>query len=185
MIPVRRTPLIFAVALVGCVASLAALTLAFGRGGSVAFSPDTLQAGWRAEWHVPFTDVAVWRGARAQHRWPLVEHLVSRGYWVPSPDSGRPRWVETSRWRPGVRDGTTRFEYEMIGQGEEWVRWTDANPELARVLWPPLLASLRHARGPGVLDQGAALMVARHARSPEELSRDLDELFSTTPLGGE
>lgn len=177
----KRRRLILAATLAACVLCVLALTLAFGRGGNTAFSPETLQAGWQPEWNLPFTGVTVWRGARAEHRWPIVAHLVSSGYWTPSTQRNNVRWIETSRWRPGVRDGTSRFEYEMIGQCEQWIQWTDANPVLAAVLWPRLLDSLRRSPAPGLSALGGALMVARSAQSVDELRPQLDELLGTTP----
>ena len=160
-----------ALAACGSAVLLAYLAAAvWGRGGRGYFSPDTLECRTHPEWLLPLTDIPLYRGPDSTHRWPVVDYLVAHGLWSRS-ETPDPRWLTTFQWNRQWRDGQSQFHRELGWRGEWWVEWSEKNPEMAKALWPKVLAALRR---PGTTDTGEAeilLFAAQKARSVEEFEK--------------
>jgi len=143
-------------------------------GAAGEFSPDTLEVRSWSERHLPFSEVAVWRGERVMYQWPVVRFLVAEGYWVPV-TSDRPAWLETSYEREGARDGISHLTLELSGHGHDWVAWSKGHPELARHFWGRVLERLRRGDARAVYEVGPVFVAARYSASVEEFERMMAE----------
>jgi hypothetical protein len=173
---VKRHALVIlaAATIVGAAGLLYMSAATFGPGGRGFFSPDTLRSRTQAEYLIPLTQIPVYRGPYSESQWPIVDYLVAKGYWS-AVNVAEPRWVSTSHENRQWRDGLSRFERELVGNDAEWRKWTEDHPELAKVVWPRVLAELRK---PGVAhtnDADVLLLAARYATTPEEFERLLSE----------
>ena len=148
-------------------AVLLVLFLAGGasRGGRGYFSPDTLECRTHSEWLLPLVSVEVplYRGPSSTHRWPIVDYLVAQGLWSKS-DATDPRWLPTFHWNQRWSDGESQFHRELGWNGDSWIGWSKAHPDMAAALWPKVLATLRE---PGVTDVDHAAMLMRAAQQAD------------------
>jgi hypothetical protein len=139
-----------------------------------AFSPDTLGTRSWSERSLPFCEVLIWRGERAEYQWPVVRFLVAEGYWTPVNTDGTV-WLGTSWETPQGRDGISHLAMELGGHGEDWVKWSKAHPELSRQFWGRLLARLRRGDQAAVSEAGAMFLAVRYSASVEEFERMMAE----------
>jgi hypothetical protein len=127
------------------------------------FSPDSLQSKYENdEWLLGL--IPYYRaGVKSS---PLADYLVEKGYWTPA-RVATPRWIVTGHYSAQWKDGQSLLHYPLYWQHEKWIAWTEAHPEIARVVWPQLLASLRRDEP----QEGgfALLLLAEHAASVDEL----------------
>ena len=155
----RRIKIIGGVAF-GCVVLVYLAAARFGVGGRTFFSPDTLESRAQGECLLPLTEIPVCRGRAATYRMAVVNFLIARGFWSKS-DVTPPRWICVSHHNAQWRDGQSQFHRELAWRGEDWIRWSQENDALARVVWPRVLRELRK---PGVTDTGDAQRILTAAR---------------------
>jgi hypothetical protein len=150
-------------------AILAALTFLFpGPNGSVHyFSPDSLQSKYRPNAWL-FGLVPNYLPRLQDKSSPLVDHLVKNGYWAPS-NAAKPRWIVTAHFSDQWKGGQSWLHRPLYWDNERWIAWTEANPEMARLVWPQFLASLRREDPPSGAYE--LLLVARYAKSVDDLHR--------------
>jgi len=93
----------------------------------------------------------------------IEAHLIEKQYWTPCP-SAKPRWIFVSCWNEQWRE--TQFYRYTRRYPDEWIEWTEANPALARLLWPKVLSILRR----GITGGYAAhvMFLARQSSTVEE-----------------
>jgi len=129
------------------------------RGARTFFSPDTFQVRAQSEVLLPRTYIPLYRSPFEywDETYDLAAYLVTEGYWLPI-ETDEPRWVLMKHWNNQWHDGDTTL-HRYMRNSHEWIKWTEANPELARVLWPNVLSTLRGTRG-----GHAAAYVMLHAR---------------------
>jgi hypothetical protein len=148
-------------------AILYALTFLFpGPIGSVHyFSPASLESKYRPDAWL-FGSVPNYLCRLQDKSSPLTDHLVKNGYWTPS-GAAKPRWIVTAHFSEQWKDGQSSLHYPLYWRNEKWIAWTDANPELARLVWPLFLESLRREESPsGAIE---LLWLAERAMSVDEL----------------
>jgi hypothetical protein len=146
-----------------------------GRGGRGFFSPDTLECRTQSEWLIPLTRIPLYRGPGSTHRWPIVDYLVTQGWWAKA-DTSNPRWLPTFQWNQQWNDGESQFHRELGWRGDAWITWSNENPDMAKALWPKMLTALRQPGAASVSVAADLLFTAQHARSVEEFERLLSEL---------
>ena len=128
------------------------------------FSPDSLESKYRPN------DTLLGLISIAEEKplpSALVEHLRDNGYWTPSgtPES---QWIVTTQSTPSVERQDPSWLHKILywkGYQDKWIAWTKDNPELARIVWPEFLASLRRHKS----DREAIVLLylARDATSIE------------------
>ncbi|MEZ6069120.1 MAG: hypothetical protein R3C10_02375 [Pirellulales bacterium] len=126
---------------IGLVAVLAFLTYQYGRGGRGYFSPDTLRMRTQREFLIPLVNVPVWRSRYDVHQQPLVTFLKEEGYWSPT-NNEPPRWILAFHWNDHWWDGDLLWHKELV-RDEFWIQWTIEHPDMARVVWPLVIQTLR------------------------------------------
>jgi hypothetical protein len=158
--------------LVVVIIALAARLFLPGASGSITyFSPGSLQSAYRSnEWQLGVIPIPT-SGLTAKPS-ALTDHLVRLGYWSPS-DSPRQRWIVTGSFSSQWKGGASWLHRILFWQDEKWIAWTDANPDLARVVWPAFLASLRREKSQG--ESIELLFVAERAASVEEFRQSVQE----------
>jgi hypothetical protein len=153
------------------------LVLAYGTlvpvGGQGEFSPDTLESRSRAEARL------VWWG-HTYHRGRLVQYLVDRGYWAPRVVE-RPRWIEMFHWNRRWRDGESELHKEIGWRASAWIEWTESHPELAAVVWPRVLTTLRADDRGAATTAAVMLTVAKDVADAAEFERELAAEESSSP----
>jgi hypothetical protein len=143
---------------------------AYGRGGRGFFSPDTFQFKTQSEILLPPTELPLYRSAFEYHEKPdLVAYLVAQGYWVPI-QTEEPNWIAVFKWNTQWRDGEMQL-YRYMNQPSEWIEWTEANPTVARVMWPKVLSILR--RG---ITAGYAEDIMRKAKQSSSLKEFINSV---------
>jgi hypothetical protein len=138
----------------------------FCTGGRGDFSPDTLESRSRTEILFFSPRLPIYRGRHETRRLPLVEYLITHGHWSPTPTAD-PRRIPTYHWNPLWKDGHTRFDRELSWHTDEWIAWTQRNPDVAKHFWPMLLEILREPRNDAADEAAHLLMLGRSAESPE------------------
>jgi hypothetical protein len=140
---VKAGLLVTAAALAAIIAGVYSWASVHARGGLSYFSPDTFQVRSQGELLLPMTDIPIWRSAYsfASDTYPLAEYLVANGHWKPASTS-KPRWIVMNHWNTRWRDGQSTL-YRYMRRPSEWKEWTEANKEVAAVLWPTVLSLLR------------------------------------------
>ena len=136
----RLRLIVFFIAVFVGVAYIAGAIMA--RGAIAFFSPDSLECRSQSEVLLPFTRFTLYRSGYSYHKYDLVSFLEKEGYWAPS-ESSEPCWIQTYRWNQQWRDGQSSLHRELGWNGKEWIEWTRANPDLARLLWADVIALLR------------------------------------------
>ena len=131
------------------------------------FSPVTLESkyrpgGWLTGWMPTFAS-----GEQVKPS-PLADYLVEKGYWVPARVT-RPRWIVTGHFSTQWTDGQTALHYPLYWHHEKWIAWTEAHPEIARIVWPQFLASIRREERLGGMIE--LLWIAEHVASVDDLRR--------------
>jgi hypothetical protein len=103
------------------------------------FSPDKLSFRSRAYFcHTVFESSEEWSA-------PLLDRI--RAF-----DDGRipaqepPRWdfMRGEKWRVRGWNGDARLVNRVVSRSDEWLDWTDKNPELANRFWPRVIHLLRN-----------------------------------------
>lgn len=156
--------------------------MSFGRGGRGFFSPDTLEFRHQGEWLVPIVNVPILRTPRsAPERWDLVNFLITKEYWRPV-QMEQPRWQVTFRWNQQWRDGQSQTYRELAWRGNEWIEWSEANPEIAKRVWPAVLSALRHSESSELNDAWTLLRFARGCDNVRQLERILRDVPETESL---
>jgi hypothetical protein len=137
-----------------------------GKGGRMFFSPDTFQVRTQSELLLPLTEIPLYRSS-FEYRdatYDLPAYLVTKGHWLPI-ETDRPQWILVYHWNDQWRDGFTEL-HRYLRYSDEWIQWTEANPQLANVLWPNVLSILRG----GITDGYAAhlMFLARESSTVDE-----------------
>jgi hypothetical protein len=135
--------------------------------GSIHFSPDTLESKYRAEQRI-LGLIPTYISMQRVKSSPLVAYLVTNGHWVPT-DTSNPRWIVTGHFSDDWKDGQSELHRVLYWQDEQWIAWTEANPELARFVWPRFLDAVRQSESDG--EPFALLFLAKRAGSVEELQQ--------------
>jgi hypothetical protein len=131
------------------------------------FSPDTLESKYRAVQRL-LGLVPTYISWLRDNPSPLAEYLVANGYWAPR-NASRPRWIVTGHSSPDRIGGLSWLHRILHRKDEKWIAWTEANPELARFVWPRFLESMRKQRTQN--EAIALLLLAERAESVEELQQ--------------
>jgi hypothetical protein len=117
------------------------LLVMFGGGQRGFFSPDTLETKTQNE-VLLFRELPVFRSSYTRGRYKLVDYLIEEGYWRPL-ETEHPRWMGTFHSNVRWRDGYSHIHRELSWKASWWREWTEENREIAGVLWPAVLATLR------------------------------------------
>jgi hypothetical protein len=160
---------------VGVVVAAYVAGLAFGRGGRAFFSPDSLDNRTQSEILLPLTELPLYRSRYVYYRYPLTDYLVSKGYWsARATDS--PQWVSMFHWNEQWRDGYSTFHREFASRGGEWIKWSDAHPDIAGDLWGRVLRMMRDDE-PYCHQRVRGLLMYAHGCSDIGQYRDMLKLF--------
>ena len=146
----------------------ALLLLLSTRGGRSYFSPDTLNTKHQTERLLFGTDIPVYRSEFTFDRYELVDYLISKGYWHPKPVDD-PRWMQMNHWNLQWRDGHSNLYAELAWHEDRWMTWSEEHPELAAVVWPIVLETLRRNRTPYDA-QEATFMILWFARDSSDIA---------------
>jgi len=133
-------------------------------GGRGYFSPDTLQSRFQVEFPLVWGDFAYYRSE-------LVEYLIEKGHWSPQ-QVAKPRWIWMFHWNYRWHGGYSRLDKELHWK-RGWIEWSEANPALAKVVWPSVLSLLREEGDDGSSRAVVMLDVARSAKDVAEFERKL------------
>ena len=109
------------------------------------FSPDSLESTYRLEGLLFWTQIPLYHSGLRDKPVTLVDYLIGKGHWTKA-NSNRRRWITTAHFNKQWHDGQLPLHRELYWHGEKWIDWSEANPELAKVVWPRLLAALRDNR---------------------------------------
>jgi hypothetical protein len=140
-------------------------------GSQHCFSPDSLQSKYRSnEWLLGL--LPIYDPRFTEKSSPLADHLVTKGYWAPS-GAAEPRWIVTGHFSPQWKDGQSWLHRVLYWDDEQWIAWTEANPQLARLVWPQVLASLRRQNTESEAIE--LLFLAKHAPSMEQFRDDVQK----------
>jgi hypothetical protein len=148
---------------------LPCLFVAFGYGATkrvglrAYFSPDTLESRSQVEFAL------VWGRLTISPPSELVQYLIEKGFWQPR-QVAEPRWIEMShinhRWRGGINPLHKELTWKR-----GWIEWIEANPTLAKALWPRVLTILRENTDAPSWRAVVVMSVARSAKNVGEFER--------------
>lgn len=124
-------------------AYFAVLMFSGSSGGRGYFSPNTLEYRTQSETLCLGTGIPLYRGPSEYHQHELVTLLVDKGYWRPKPVAS-PGWIPLFHHNSMWRDGESRFHRQLFWRKNEWIEWTNKNPEEAARFWPQILELLRN-----------------------------------------
>lgn len=134
-----------------------------GRGGRVQLDRNTFSLHLQREYVLPGSDLTVWRSGDEQLANQLLDRLRADGYVnITHPSDDAP--VTIARFNGLWRDGHTMLYREIVRDRVQWNQWTDANPELARVVWPRVAAEVREGQ------IGVAANTLFHAKSSQDVA---------------
>ena len=92
------------------------------------FSPDSLKSRYRSnEWL--FGILPTYDPRFREQSSPLVDHLVTKGYWTLT-GAPEPRWMVTGHFSAQWKDGQSWLHRVLYWEDEKWIAWTEANPQL-------------------------------------------------------
>lgn len=106
------------------------------------FSPDSLESRYQSEILLPGSGVPVYKSGFKAKNSRLVEYLIQKGYWSRAAVT-TPRWIMTGHFNPKWKDGQSHLHSELYWHDDEWIQWSEQNPDKAAALWPQVLAILR------------------------------------------
>jgi hypothetical protein len=154
---------------VGSSAFLSLFVLLTAEPGCVSkteFSPDSLAFRSRDYVCYPFLEIdSEWEPPLVARIREFDDGLV--------PQTSPPRWhfVHGDKWRTRGWIGDAKPAYRLF-RNEDWLQWTDQNPDLAKKLWPKIIHMLRQERyGPVTV----ALMFARDAKTIQDIDHAIAE----------
>lgn len=151
--------------------------LASTKGGRTFFSPDTLESREQGERLSYFFLLPVSRSNFKVYRPKLASYLIAEGYWS-AKSTNTPRWLLVEHWNSQWRDGDTMLS-RIFGRTSYWIDWSEQHPDLAAVVWPRVLESLRQSNLELSYDEPSAILdIAKAAKSPE----DFERRFAKDPL---
>lgn len=136
------------------VAGVLFLLFSCSKGGLGYFSPDTFQMRTQSEILCaplsPLVEFPIYRSAfhAREEPYELVTYLVEKSYWEPV-ETDQPTWVLMFHWNNRWRDGESVLYRYMTYTPDFWIEWSEANPELAQVLWPKVLEIIRNGQMDG------------------------------------
>ncbi len=137
-------------------------------GGLTEFSPDTFQLRSQEEWLFPIVRFPVYRSAYQYREQPeLSDFLEKEGYWTKSGHTPA-RWVTTSHWNQQWNDGYGEMHRAFYRDTPALIEWTQAHPEIAEVLWPLVLETLRDEQTQYGGYAGHLIFIARHSETLDE-----------------
>jgi hypothetical protein len=164
--PVRYLLVLAVVAVTVCV--LCGVAVVFASGSRGFFSPDTLETRTQRELLLPMTELPLFRSRYEVHRYKLVDYLVAKGYWAPNA-AATPRWLPVFHYNEQWRDGHSNFHSQSSWtmKSQQWIDWSEENPEVASELWPRVLAVLRSGNEDAVEYASYLMWDARESESLE------------------
>jgi len=128
--------------------------------GRLEFSPDELKYRKATDWDSLFLGRTIWRTTEEAHTTPLLAYLHENGF-VPEKREGPARWhsVMGAGWWTQCEIGSARVLFLAIhdlDQDDQWLKWSEANPEHAKKLWSLFVKLVREER------YGTAATVAKY-----------------------
>ena len=119
-----------------------------GSVSGVEFSPDRISH--RSFQYFAWCGIPVTPKVTREWRSPTDEFLHAHGF-APNADVANPRWHFVKGMAPGVRgwSGEAKPMCKAIGcwsRSDEWIKWSEANPELAQAVWPQVVEWARDRR---------------------------------------
>jgi hypothetical protein len=124
-----------------------------GRVGGVEFSPDTFEH--RSFQYVQWCGIQLTPTRHSLWQSDVDRYLHEQGF-VEWPDDIEPRWYFVKGFAPHVRGWSGEAKSMCHGLGcysgnDQWVTWSQENPELARVVWPRVVTLARNEQFATVL----------------------------------
>lgn len=135
----------------------------WGRGGRGYFSPDTLDTKTQSEWLIPLTKIPVYRSSFEYHKNDLSQFLIDEEYWKPN-EKENPKWISSFHWNMQWHDGESQLHRQLTSRSDDWITWTMANPQFAKLVWPHVLTLLRDGGG-----ESLVLSILLHAQGASDV----------------
>lgn len=144
----RRRPLVIASAVLVLIGALGWLAGPSGEVRGVEYSPDLIMHRSFRYWQwclIPITpnQISEWRSDVDRY---IVEHGFAK-----SDSSDQPRWHFVRGFAPGVRGWSGIAKPMCVSVGcwdddNQWLAWSDENPEFAEIVWPQVVMWARGER---------------------------------------
>lgn len=115
----------------------------YAGGARIYFSPQTLQYKVQDEICLLGTDIPLYRSLGSYGTYEIVDVLVEYGYWQPISAHTVEDWILINHWNYQWNDGHNDFVKLLLWRQENWINWTDRNPELARLFWGKIQELMR------------------------------------------
>ncbi len=106
------------------------------------FSPEVLELRTRTETRI--FNIPVYYSAWTTQPLPIAQFLKDDDFWQVE-ETENPKWIPAlhrRHWWAG--DGTEEWFKALISHHDDWIAWTEANPELAKTFWVWLQQVLKH-----------------------------------------
>ena len=166
------------VATLGLAVTVLIATLLFGQHGGEEFCPETFTRRSFLYFQIPLVGIQVTPIFRDDTTNALENYLVA-GKFVTRTPTDKPRWDLVTSLSAGSRivRGDAEILCSYLDMADEnrrliWQRWSDSNPEPAKVLWP-LVAQL--ARQQLYLLLPELFDLANAESDPKTLAQELDQ----------
>src|SRR5258706_2620910 len=163
------------------------LTRIFGNVLGTEFCPETFERRTFAFCEIPYTGIQVTGIQRDVDAGVVELHMIQKGYLVPiQPPAKTWHLVSLIRFRCTwvSSDANLLITYLDAKDGKEeygWLNWSDAHPELAKILWP---AVAKAARAGNYVVVPELFSEARAAASAQELQKKLDAALAKRGKSG-
>lgn len=142
-------------------------------GGRQFFSPDSLEVRSQTEDLLRGTEIPIYRSRYSYGRSELTAFLIENGYWQAS-RSVKPRWILMNHWNSQWSDGHSPLLRELSWRATEWAEWSKTHPDLAAVVWPLILETIRSDDERRRANAVALLEHARRSDNIAEFRKTLD-----------
>lgn len=159
-------------------------TVIFGNVMGTEFCPHTFERRSFAFREIPYTGIQISSIDRRSDIGLVEMHIIDKKYIIP--DETEPKtWhlISLIRFRGTYATGDASLLMSYLDAEDEkgehaWLNWSEANPNLAKILWP---AVAKAAQDNNYLIVPDLFSHARSASTPAELQKKVDETLAKKP----